>query len=561
MTLLIRLGLLTLAAALSACASVPAQPDPMTAPRDAAPATPVDTASAAVGPAPTPARPAAVPTLPSVAERATLPGADLTQATLPTPAPVAAVVAPQTLWERIQRGFAMPDLQDERVDHWQRWYASRPDYLQRMTDRASKYLFHIVEELERRNLPLELALLPFIESAFNPQAVSHAKAAGMWQFMPATGRHFDLKQNLFRDDRRDVLASTRAALDYLKRLHRMFGDWHLALAAYNWGEGNVQRAIRRNEAAGLPTGYLDLRMPAETRDYVPKLQAVKNLVIDGQRHGVTLPTIGNHPFFDTVRIERDIDVALIARLADVSEADFRTLNPSHNKPVILASGTPDILLPWDSAVLFTQRLREHNGPLASWTAWRVPQDMSAADAARRVGWNEAALRHTNRIPPRMRLKAGSTILVPRDGHLDRDVPEQLADNAQLLLAPERAATRTIRVRSGDTLASLARRHRVRVADLAAWNGLSPQARLRPGQTLQLQRPAVQTAQAGKALQGVGRDRHPPTARKQSRAKSAMAANSRSTAKRSATAPTRAAAQAAAARSPRALRTAQTEAVR
>ncbi|HKB55769.1 MAG TPA: transglycosylase SLT domain-containing protein, partial [Ramlibacter sp.] len=146
---------------------------------------------------------------------------------------------PIDLWDRIRRGFAMPNLDNALVHQQEQWYASRPDYIQRMTERSSKYLFHIVEELERRNMPTELALLPFVESAFNPQAVSSARAAGMWQFMPATGKTFELKQNVFRDDRRDVLASTRAALDYLQKLYGMFGDWHLALAAYNWGEGNV----------------------------------------------------------------------------------------------------------------------------------------------------------------------------------------------------------------------------------------------------------------------------------------------------------------------------------
>ncbi|OZA93672.1 MAG: lytic transglycosylase, partial [Polaromonas sp. 39-63-203] len=186
---------------------------------------------------------------------------------------VAAAEPPKELWDRIRRGFAMPDLQGELVTEREQWYASRPEYMQRMTGRSSKYLFHIVEELERRQMPTELALLPFIESAFNPQAVSSAKAAGMWQFMPATGKDFDLKQNIFRDDRRDVLASTRAALDYLQRLHRMFGDWHLALAAYNWGEGSVGRAIAKNQKLGLGTSYSELSMPAETRLYVPKLQA------------------------------------------------------------------------------------------------------------------------------------------------------------------------------------------------------------------------------------------------------------------------------------------------
>jgi membrane-bound lytic murein transglycosylase D len=173
----------------------------------------------------------------------------------------------------------MPEPRNDLVRQQEQWYATRPDYIQRMTDRSRKYLFHIVEELERRNMPTELALLPFIESAFNPQAVSSARAAGMWQFMPATGKDYDLKQNVFRDDRRDVLASTRAALDYLQRLYGMFGDWHLALAAYNWGEGNVSRAIARNQRAGPGHG---LHRPEhagnETRNYVPKLQAVKNII-------------------------------------------------------------------------------------------------------------------------------------------------------------------------------------------------------------------------------------------------------------------------------------------
>ena len=193
---------------------------------------------------------------------------------------VASLTPPVDLWDRIRRGYAMPDLDNNLVRDREQWYSARPDYMFRMTERSKKYLFHIVEELEVRNMPTELALLPFIESAFNPQAVSGAKAAGIWQFMPATGKYFELKQNVFRDDRRDVLASTRAALDYLQKLYGMFGDWHLALAAYNWGEGNVSRAIRSKKQAGLPAGYEDINMPMETRLYVPKLQAVKNIVFN-----------------------------------------------------------------------------------------------------------------------------------------------------------------------------------------------------------------------------------------------------------------------------------------
>jgi hypothetical protein len=210
-----------------------------------------------------------------------------------------------------------------------------------MVERSRLYLFHVVEELELRGMPTELALLPYIESAFNPQAVSSAKAAGMWQFMPGTGRDFHLKQNVLRDERRSVLDSTRAALDYLQMLHDMFGDWHLALAAYNWGQGNVSKAIERNKAAGLPTGYLDLNMPAETRNYVPKLQAVKNIIANPTLFGAVLPDIGNHPFFDTVDITRDIDVEMAARLAEVRLEDFKALNPSQRKPIILPPAPPD----------------------------------------------------------------------------------------------------------------------------------------------------------------------------------------------------------------------------
>ena len=283
---------------------------------------------------------------------------------------VALLVPPTDLWERIRRGFGMPDLEHALVHDREQWYVTRPDYIYRMTERSRKYLFHVVEELERRNMPTELALLPFIESAFNPQAVSSAKAAGMWQFMPSTGKYFELKQNVFRDDRRDVLASTRAALDYLQKLHTLFGDWHLALAADNWGEGSVARAIAKNKRAGLGTSYAELTMPAETRLYVPKLQAVKNIVANPQAFGAQLPDISNHPYFQSVDITRDMDVALAAQLADVPLDDFKALNPSASRPVILAAGTPQILLPWDNAAIFERNLKAHNtGRLATWTAW------------------------------------------------------------------------------------------------------------------------------------------------------------------------------------------------
>ena len=342
------------------------------------------------------------------------------------------------LWDRIRRGFAMPDLQDEFVTNREQWYATRPDYIARMTERSKKYLYHVVEELEARKMPTELALLPFIESAFNPQAVSTAKAAGMWQFIPSTGKYYDLKQNTFRDDRRDVQASTRAALDYLQKLYGMFGDWQLALAAYNWGEGSVGRAIAKNQRLGLPTTYSDLKMPNETRYYVPKLQAVKNIVANPAQFNTQLDSIDNHPYFRSVPITRDMDVALAADLAEVPLADFKALNPSLSRPVILAAGTPQVLMPWANADSFSANLDRYKGQLASWTAWVVPMALKPQDAAKRVGMSETALREVNGISLKAgTITAGSTLLIPRSAQKQEDVTAHVADNGQLtMLTPK-----------------------------------------------------------------------------------------------------------------------------
>jgi membrane-bound lytic murein transglycosylase D len=420
---------------------------------------------------------------------------------------VHALTPPADMWERIRRGFAMPDLDNALVHDRELWYSTRPDYIQRMTERGNKYLFHIVEELERRNMPTELALLPFIESAFNPQAVSSAKAAGMWQFMPATGKNFELKQNMFRDDRRDVLASTRAALDYLQKLYGMFGDWHLALAAYNWGEGSVGRAIAKNQKAGLGTTYTDLKMPMETQFYVPKLQAVKNIVANPEAFNTRLPLIENHPYFQTVDIRRDIDVTVAAKLAEVSVEDFRALNPSASKPVLLASGTPQILLPWDNAARFQSNLEAFTGPrLATWTAWIAPATVKPADAAKRVGMAEAELRSVNQIPGNMLIKAGSTLLVRRSGGLDMDVSTHVADNGQLSLAPDIVLRRTL-VTAGkkDTVASVAQRYRLNAASVSEWNKVSLTASFKAGQKvvvfLPMKAQAARTARATPAKRG------------------------------------------------------------
>ncbi|MET3475245.1 transglycosylase SLT domain-containing protein [Variovorax atrisoli] len=419
---------------------------------------------------------------------------------------VVTLAPPADMWDRIRRGFKMPDLDNDLVRDREQWYASRPDYIQRMTERSNKYIFHIVEELERRNMPTELALLPYIESAFNPQAISSARAAGMWQFMPATGNDFDLKQNIFRDDRRDVVASTRAALDYLQKLYGMFGDWQLALAAYNWGEGSVSRAIAKNQRLGLPTTYSDLTMPAETRMYVPKLQAVKNIVANPQAFNAELPLIPNHPYFQTVTLTRDLDVELAAKLADVRIEDFRALNPAAHKPVLIAAGTPQILLPWDNAAVFQRNFDAYSqGQYASWTAWVVPNTMTVADAAQRSGMSENDLRSINNIPPRMLIKAGSTLIVPRGSRVKEDVAAVVADSGHLSFQPEIVTRRTtVKAGRADNVASIARRYNLKPSAVAEWNDVKPNHAFKRGYSVVVYLPVRPTpaARAGTGIRAV-----------------------------------------------------------
>lgn len=407
------------------------------------------------------------------------------------------------LWDRVRNGFAMPDLQNATVREKEAYYTRRPEYMQRMVGRSNKYLYHVVEEIERRRMPTELALLPFVESAFNPQAVSSAKAAGMWQFIPSTGRHFSLQQNLFRDDRRDIVHSTRAALDYLQRLYNMFGDRHLALAAYNWGEGSVQRAIARNRAAGLGTRYEDLRMPNETREYVPKLQAIKNIVLNPATFNTTLPSVANHPYFKKVAIKRDMDVAIAAQLAGISVQDFKALNPATNRSLIIASATPRVLLPWDSAPVFEQNLEAMSDrQLASWTVWVPSETVTLAQVAERTGASVDALSSANRISSRARIQAGSIVLVPRAKGQEAEIPISIANSSVGLRLASEGVSRpasssiqkvvlkrsSVRVRKGDTIASIAARYDLAPATVARWNGMKPGQKLTAGKSVVLHLP-------------------------------------------------------------------------
>lgn len=400
---------------------------------------------------------------------------------------------PSDVWERIRRGYAMPVLQSKLVDRWVDFYTKDPAYLRRMSERAGQYLYHIVEEIENRGMPTELALLPFVESAFQAEALSRAKAAGLWQFMPATGKAYDLAQNLWRDDRRDILESTRAALDYFEYLHGMFGDWHLALAAYNWGEGSVQRAIQRAKRRKQPTDYLHLKMPRETANYVPKLEAVKRIISNPSKYGITLPDVGNEPFFVTITKPRDIDIETAAELAGMPLEEFRRLNPSYKLPVIVASHNNVMLLPADKLDFFVDNLAswmDSGQPLSQWTTYRLQQGETLAQVAGRSGMTEDELRKVNGIPKGRRVLANSTLLVRSTGTEDQqDIAAELA-NAKLQLSPTTTWRRvTYRVRSGDTLSGIARRWRITMKSIVTANRLRSD-RLRVGQRLVLTVPNV-----------------------------------------------------------------------
>lgn len=462
--------------------------------------------------------------LPDKAQDGVMPGVPMTELRSNG---VATLTAPSDLWDRIRDGFAMPDLDTPEVARQQAWYLERPGAVERMTERSRRYLFHIVEQLELRDMPTELALLPYVESAFNPQAISKAKAAGLWQFIPSTGTLFDLDQNAWRDDRRNVLASTNAALDYLQELHDQFDDWHLALAAYNWGPGNVSRALARNAEADLDVAYTDLDMPSETAQYVPRLQALKNIIATPQAFDVALPSIPNHPYFDTVTITKDIDVRTAAQMAGISEDDFRALNPSFKRPVIVASGTAQILLPWDNANRFLQSLAESDpGALASWTLWQSPKETPIEEVASRFAMSERDLRRLNALPRQAtHVAQGATIMVREAGPA-----------SDLAAAPQRAVTaaatpaadtpsvlkRTVvQARQGESITRVAARYDLPADTVADWNQVAADDPLNHGHDVVLYLPDAPASRSGAIQQGkvrvgrpaaVARDAAPQPAR-------------------------------------------------
>lgn len=371
------------------------------------------------------------------------------------------------LWVRIRAGYAMPELNSPLTAHHEQWYASRQEYMTRMTERAGRYLYYIISEVERRGMPSEIALLPMIESAFNPGAYSTSSASGIWQFIPSTGRHFGLQQNWWYDGRRDVVSATNGALDYLEKLHNQFGDWALALAAYNCGEGAVDRAQKRNRSRGLPIDYLSLKLPDETRNYVPKLMAIKNIVAHPELYGLTLQPIANQPYFAAISTEKQMDVKMFAQLADISEEEFIALNPAHTRPVILQDHNDLILLPIDKVETFLTNQERNDKRLVSWQSYQPKKGERYDQVAPRFGMTVAKLKSVNGLSARADRSSGQTLLVPLQD--DNSTIELEAFNLHLLPSAESQRAVQHTVRKGETLASVAQRYHVKPASLREWN--------------------------------------------------------------------------------------------
>jgi membrane-bound lytic murein transglycosylase D len=395
------------------------------------------------------------------------------------------------LWQRIRDGFSMPDLTGPLVNQQVVFYTARPEYLKRVFERGRRYLYHIVEEIEKRGLPTELALLPMVESSFNPMAYSRAHASGLWQFIPGTGRRYELAQNWWYDGRRDIVASTEAALGYLKDVYDMHGDWQLALASYNWGENAVARALEKNRREGLPLDYMSLNMPAETRNYVPKLQALKNIIANPQLFGVELEPIPNLPYFATITKTRDIDVRLAAKLAEMPVEEFIALNPGFSRPLIRAAHTPRIVLPADRVEIFHENLTRYDDKsLVSWQAYTPKKGDTLESIARKHHITVAQLKEVNGIGARVRA-IPPLLVVPANGGVELGkMPLMYAP--PIPVAGPRKFTHT--VRAGETLASIASRYRVRIDDLRRWNNVG---RVTVGQRLTIQ--TTRAAGKGKSV--------------------------------------------------------------
>lgn len=395
-------------------------------------------------------------------------------------------VAITNLWDRIIPGLAMNlDQDNPRIRAELHYYRRHQHYFDRVIHRASPYLYHIVDKANQRNMPMEVALLPFVESAFDPFAYSHGRAAGLWQFIPSTGRHYGLKQNWWYDGRRDIIASTDAALNYLQELHKSFNDWELALAAYNAGRGTVASAIRRNKKSGKPTDFWSLNLPRETAAYVPKLIAISKIIRDSEIYNITLNNVSNEPYFAIVDTYQQIDLARAATLAEVDINELYRLNPAFNRWATDPDGPHRLLIPIDKVDHFRQVLNSLPADRRlQWQHYTIRSGDNLQTISNRFQTSVNLIREVNNLQSNI-IVTGKALLIP--------VPS--ADNETYALSAEQRKlakqNRSINghqkiqyhVKSGDSFWLIAKRHNVKIRSLAKWNSMAPTDTLRAGQHL------------------------------------------------------------------------------
>lgn len=392
------------------------------------------------------------------------------------------------LWPRLRSGYKLPKVENSRIDTYLDWYSRHPNYMDRVIERGQPYLYYIVSRLEAEDMPLELALLPIVESAFDPFAYSHGQASGIWQFVPATGRHYGLKQNWWYDGRRDLVASTDAAIRYLKRLHALFdNDWLLALAAYNTGEGNLGRAIRRNERQGKPTDFWSLKLPRETRAYVPQLLALSQVIADPQAYNISLRAVPDEPYFAQINIKSQIDLAQAAELAGMDIEELYMLNAGYNRWATDPEGPHQLLVPLAYADQLTERLTGvANQQRVNWQRHEVKSGDTLLSIAQRYHTSVDTIQSVNDLRSHI-IRVGQALMIPTRSqpaeHYAHSADQRLLRKQDQSRGPEGSKKIEHTVRRGDSFWRIARQHGVSVAALTRWNAMAPGDRLMPGQTL------------------------------------------------------------------------------
>ncbi len=396
------------------------------------------------------------------------------------------VLVEQSLWQRIHNHYGMPDVNSPYTAKYETWYANRPDYIAKMLDRGQQYLFYIVEEVEKRDMPSEIALLPMIESAYKPKAYSRSHAAGIWQFIPSTGKYFGLQQNWWVDNRRHITASTTAALDYLEKLYAMFGSWDLALAAYNAGEGTVGRAIAKNKKANLPTDYKSLKLPIETTHYVPKLQAIKNILTDPEKFDLNINPIANQAYFVEVDAPKQIDAKLAAELAEITDQEFTSLNPSYNLPVIASKDSNhQLLLPIASVERFQSNLNNYNQPLTTWQTYNAKRGERLNDIAKKFNINLVKLKKINHLKRIRSLKNNRPLLVPNNSDKEANfLIANLEYKEKSAFKRKKSKHITYKIKRGDTISALASKFRMQAKQLLKINRLKT-SKIKAGQLIKV----------------------------------------------------------------------------